>query len=253
MNRKFPLLLFMFLFLLGSGITTNVMRANPVAATPKRPLKTERKQARHHKTKKIKRHQRIVKRVKKETSISLLREYLPEYADIPEAQNVSNNDAFVEIPHGFDFHSPFASNRLRLELIRNIDRWLGTRYRYGGSSHRGVDCSGFTSTVISRTLNFAFQGNSRWQAGQFIPIFAMDSLQFGDMLFFTGRNRNSGRIGHVGIYLGNGVFAHSSTGRGVIYSHISEGYYSERFRWGGRFTTGSAEVLRDSDTIIQRH
>lgn len=176
-------------------------------------------------------------KVTRKKSIDLLREYLPEYADLHETQSPDLNDTYVALPYDFDYRSPFVSPQLRVELIQNIDEWLGTRYRFGGQSKRGVDCSGFTSVIMSETLNQPFHGTSRWQAQQFLPIFTPDSLQFGDMVFFSGRNRKAKRIGHVGIFLGNGVFAHSSTGRGVIYSHINDGYYSERFRWGGRFTT----------------
>jgi len=143
---------------------------------------------------------------------------------------------------------------LRAELIKNIDNWLGTSYRYGGKSRRGIDCSGFTSVVVNSTLDVSFSGSSRWQSKQLEPIFITDSLQFGDMIFFSGTNRRSPRIGHVGIYLGNGVFAHASSRRGVVYSHITDGYYTERFRWGGRFVnSGFAEsvdqTLEDREPI----
>jgi cell wall-associated NlpC family hydrolase len=171
--------------------------------------------------------------VPKQKSLTVLREYLPEYADLHETK--SPNATLLPLPEGFDTRSPFSDPVLRTDLIKNIDRWLGTRYRFGGSSRRGIDCSGFTSTVVSATLKQGFYGSSRVMAQRFIPICSIDSLQFGDLIFFTGRNKKADRIGHVGIFLGNGVFAHSSTGRGVIYTHITEGYYLERFRWGGRF------------------
>ncbi|MFN3781194.1 MAG: NlpC/P60 family protein [Candidatus Kapaibacteriota bacterium] len=50
-------------------------------------------------------------------------------------------------------------------------------------------------------------------------------------------------MGHVGIYLGNGVFAHSSTGKGVIITHISEGYYGERFRFGGKLSSDVFNIV----------
>ena len=64
-------------------------------------------------------------------------------------------------------------------------------------------------------------------------------MQFGDLIFFSGRNKKAKRLGHVGFYIGNGLFAHSSSGRGVIYTHISQGNYTERFRQGGRLPTES--------------
>ncbi|MDH7514814.1 MAG: C40 family peptidase [Bacteroidota bacterium] len=179
----------------------------------------------------------------------MLREYLPEIADIHETKVKGKGFSYISVPVTFDSRSPFADPFLRYDLLRNIDKWLGTRYRYGGSTSRGVDCSGFTSAVMSATLRTTFAGSSHVQAARFTPIFSVDSLQFGDMVFFSGRNRKSNRIGHVGVYLGNGVFAHSSTGRGVIYSHISEGYYTERFRWGGRFIAGRQNHIQTANVF----
>jgi cell wall-associated NlpC family hydrolase len=190
------------------------------------------KASRKH-TKKRHRRGKAGRSVPKERSLTVLREYLPEYADLHETK--SPNAAIPPVPGTFDTRSPYRDPALRINLITNINRWLGTRYRYGGSSRRGIDCSGFTSAIVSATLKNGFAGSSRVMAERFVPITSVDSMQFGDLIFFSGRNKRSERIGHVGIFLGNGLFAHSSTGRGVIYTHISEGYYLERFRWGGRF------------------
>ena len=183
---------------------------------------------------------------RKERALSVLREYLPRYADILEAEMVRFEDAFyggsslLPIKTNFDVRSPFANPFMRLQLMQVINNWLGTRYRYGGRSKAGVDCSGFTSQVMTEALGRDFYGSSRVQAARFNPITNPDSLQFGDMIFFTGTSRRSNRIGHVGIYLGNGIFAHSSTSIGVTFNHITDGYYSRRFRFGGRFMNAPA-------------
>jgi lipoprotein Spr len=182
------------------------------------------------------------KLARKERAFSVLREYLPRYADILEAEMVRFEDAFyggsslLPIKTNFDARSPFINPFMRLQLMQVINDWLGTRYRYGGRSKAGVDCSAFTSRVMTEALGRDFIGTSRAQAEQFTPIIDVDSLQFGDIIFFTGTRRSSNRIGHVGIYLGNGVFTHSSTSVGVTISHLTDGYYSRRYRYGGRFT-----------------
>ena len=181
------------------------------------------------------------KTLRKQRALSVLRDYLPAYADILEAEMVRleqlfyNGGSVLPISTSYDARSPFVTPLMRLQLLQTIDKWLGTRYRYGGRSVRGIDCSGFTSKVMTEALGKDFYGSSRMQARQFTPIFDVDSMQFGDIIFFTGTNRRSSRIGHVGIYLGKGVFAHSSTSRGVTFNHISDGYYERRFRFGGRF------------------
>lgn len=123
---------------------------------------------------------------------------------------------------------------LKEKLLANILLWLGTPYKMAGSSKKGIDCSNFVAQMIRQTLHINFPANAQTQSRLFTPIYTLDSLGFGDLLFFTGRDSKSNRIGHVGIYLGNGIFAHSSTGKGVIITHITEGYYLKRFRFGGR-------------------
>ncbi|MCB2203295.1 C40 family peptidase [bacterium] len=183
---------------------------------------------------------------RKERALSVLREYLPAYADILEAEMVRfekvfyNGSSTLPVSDSYDPRSPFVNPIMRLQLMQTIDKWLGTRYRYGGRSRRGIDCSGFTSKVYTEALGKTFRGSSRMQARQFTPIFDVDSMQFGDVIFFTGTNRNSRRIGHVGVYLGHGVFAHASTSRGVTFNHIKDGYYERRFRFGGRFISEHA-------------
>jgi cell wall-associated NlpC family hydrolase len=183
---------------------------------------------------------------RKERALSVLREYLPRYADILEAELVRFEDAFysgsslLPIKSDYDVRSPFANPFMRLQLVQVINEWLGTGYRYGGRSKSGVDCSGFTSQVITETLGRSFAGSSRMQATRFTPICDADSLQFGDLVFFTGTSRRSKTIGHVGIYMGGGVFAHSSTSIGVTFNHLTDGYYTRRFRFGGRFTNTPA-------------
>ncbi|MCX7909408.1 MAG: C40 family peptidase [Ignavibacteria bacterium] len=137
----------------------------------------------------------------------------------------------------------FSNNYLKEKLLNNILLWLGTPYKLAGSSKSGVDCSNFVAQIISKTLSIHFPANAETQSKLFTPIYDLKELTFGDLIFFSGTNRKSKRIGHVGIYLGNGIFAHSSTGRGVIITHISEGYYSERFRFGGRFSKGLLNIV----------
>jgi cell wall-associated NlpC family hydrolase len=258
MTRKAFRFLKLAALLLASGILVQTLHASSPPAGTKRAAITAGKAAtkkshKKHLSRKYKKrhaHKSLKakgKRVSKEKALTVLREYLPEYADLHEAKTAGSSIPFLPVPDNFDTRSPFANSSLRYDLVKNIDTWLGTRYRFGGSSKRGIDCSGFTSAVMSATLKQAFLGSSRVQAQRFVPIFNTDSLQFGDMVFFTGRSKRADRIGHVAIFLGNGVFAHSSTGRGVLYSHISEGYYTARFRWGGRFlsshyVTAQAEV-----------
>ncbi len=170
---------------------------------------------------------------KKQKLIQKLYEYFPLYEQWEKAESYFYND--YEFLNGFDKESIFSDYQLRKKLIERVNDWLGVRYRYNGRSRRGVDCSNFVSIIIEETLDKFIPAGSANQAALYANINKIDDLQFGDIIFFSGRNKKSKRIGHVGIYIGNGLFAHSSTGKGVIYSLLSDGYYLERYRSAARF------------------
>jgi len=114
-------------------------------------------------------------------------------------------------------------------FVREINRWSKVRYKMGGITKKGADCSGFVSKVFQNTLTIQLPRTSREQAkvGERID---QDELQFGDLVFFyKGGKRHSKRISHVGIYIGDGNFVHSSRRKGVGVDALSKGYYSQRF------------------------
>lgn len=115
------------------------------------------------------------------------------------------------------------------KILMEIIRWLNTPYKYGGSTNHGIDCSAFTSAVFKSSLNFNLLRSAREQFTQGEDV---DDLQFGDLVFFNTTRRV--RPGHVGIYLGDNLFAHSSSKLGVIVSSLEEGYYNQRFMGGRR-------------------
>lgn len=171
-------------------------------------------------------------------SLKKLKYYLLGYSIISFEQTYtkSTNDFLNE-------QTVFSNEFYKSKLLNIILHWLGTPYKLGGSTKKGIDCSNFVAQVVHNTFGINFPANAETQSRLFKPIDNIDELTFGDLLFFTGRNKRSKRIGHVGIYLGNGIFAHSSTGKGVIITHITEGYYSERFRFGGRLTTDIFNIV----------
>ena len=109
-------------------------------------------------------------------------------------------------------------------LNETIDDLLGIHYKYGGTTERGFDCSGFTSYVFEQ-FGIDLPRTSRSQAGIGTKITKKD-LRKGDLLFF---NTNGKNISHVGIYIGGGMMAHSSSKHGVSINKISEKYYVNRF------------------------
>lgn len=133
------------------------------------------------------------------------------------------------------------------QLYKNIYDWLGTPYRYGGDTKRGIDCSGFTNQIYSVAYNIPLPSSSRaiWQAS--VPVEKSD-LKEGDFVFFKIRR---GQISHIGIYLGNDKFAHASSSSGVIISDLNESYYRHYFYKGGRL--GNPEEQQSSSTNFQNN
>ncbi len=117
-------------------------------------------------------------------------------------------------------------NAHREDMMREIENLLGVPYLYGGTSRRGMDCSGFVQYVFTRSLSHSLprQVNEMYQLGVSVPI---DDLQFGDLVFFS-KIEHAG-LSHVGIYLDSNQFVHASMSNGVIFSKLDEPYYKSRY------------------------
>ncbi|HMK04990.1 MAG TPA: C40 family peptidase [Ferruginibacter sp.] len=118
-------------------------------------------------------------------------------------------------------------------LYNFIEKWWATTYRYGGSTQKGVDCSAYTATLLSDVYDIATPRISREQYKACEKI-GKDDLQEGDLVFFNTRGRRNKGVSHVGVYLRNGYFTHSSVGNGVTISHLDETYYSKKYIGAGR-------------------
>lgn len=115
-----------------------------------------------------------------------------------------------------------------LSLYQTIDDWYGTRYRLGGTSKTGIDCSAFVQTIFSSVFGITLPRMARDQYKATRRI-SRTELQEGDLLFFNTR----GGVSHVGIYLQNNKFVHASVS-GVMISDMFEPYYVRHFISAGR-------------------
>lgn len=120
-----------------------------------------------------------------------------------------------------------------INLYREAADWLGTRYRRGGMSRKGVDCSGFTNIIYNTVFDKKIERVSFDIANNLKESLSVDKLAPGDLVFFA-TNRRKSSINHVGVYLGDGHFVHASTKHGVIVSSLNEGFYQKTWRKGGR-------------------
>ena len=112
------------------------------------------------------------------------------------------------------------------KIVSMARPFLGTRYRSGGASPSGFDCSGFTMYLYAK-LGYSLPHSATAQYKNCGYAVAKADLQPGDLVFFSD---SSHAIGHVGIYIGNGQIIHArySVGKITIDS-LSASYYASRY------------------------
>ena len=165
-------------------------------------------------------------------------------ADAPENNNYTvavtaamapaNGGSSIEKCSAMQFRYAVMMNK-EVETITNmplynlINDWWATRYRYGGTDKDGIDCSAFSGKVLAAVygINLPRTAAEQYVASEKI---ALDELKEGDLVFFNTR----GGISHVGVYLGDNYFVHSSVSNGVTISSLTDDYYSRKFIGGGR-------------------
>jgi cell wall-associated NlpC family hydrolase len=117
--------------------------------------------------------------------------------------------------------------RLRQELLRTAERFIGVPYRWGGESTTdGFDCSGLTMVVYQLNgLELPRTSADQWRAGR--PVDRRE-MALGDLVFFSARGGR--HISHVGIYLGGDRFLHAP-GRGstIQAASLSSDYFRTRY------------------------
>jgi cell wall-associated NlpC family hydrolase len=118
------------------------------------------------------------------------------------------------------------------ELIMLAKSKLGNRYEPAKAGPDHFDCSGFVYFLYkSNGINIPRTSLAQSKSGKKL---SRQELERGDILFFDTHHRN--HVNHSGIYLGEGKFIHSSSGKayGVTISELDKGFYLDKFRWGVR-------------------
>jgi cell wall-associated NlpC family hydrolase len=123
----------------------------------------------------------------------------------------------------------YNSEDLALKLIETATNRIGTRYRSGGTSEEGFDCSGLVySTFSAYDIKLP---RSSFDQSFFGTKIDNKEVKKGDLIFFKTNGR--GRINHVGLVVevleDEIKFVHSSTSSGVIISSTKESYYERTF------------------------
>ena len=124
-----------------------------------------------------------------------------------------------------DAENILTSGLNRDQFLLEVVRYLGVRYSYGGSTKKGIDCSGFTCQVYQNAAGKPLPRSTaeQFRSGEKIT---KKKLQFGDLVFFNTTGRSPS---HVGIYIEDDIFAHASVVEGVTLSSLESTYYKKRF------------------------
>ena len=123
---------------------------------------------------------------------------------------------------------------LTRKVEEDAKKLLGKKYVWGATGPRTYDCSGFTQKIY-RDAGITIPRVSRDQAkvGQYVSY---KNMRKGDLVFFDTHKKKTGKVTHVGIYLGNNNFIHASSGakKIVIFNFEDKKFYKNRFLWARR-------------------
>ena len=111
-----------------------------------------------------------------------------------------------------------------VSLYKVIDDWFGTRYRFGGTSHKGIDCSALMQVIGQYVFGWALPRTAHAQYAIMEKV-AREDIKEGDFVYFHTTRRG---VSHVGMCLQNNKFVHASTSKGVIISDLDEDYWDNR-------------------------
>lgn len=118
---------------------------------------------------------------------------------------------------------------LKNKLFAAFSNWEGTKYKWGGTSRSGIDCSALTREVFKEVFGYELPRVSIDQVKKGRRIDTKD-LKPGDLLYFRPENR----INHVAVYLGNSLFINATSSKGVVLSSLNNSYWGKYFKYAVR-------------------
>jgi cell wall-associated NlpC family hydrolase len=119
-------------------------------------------------------------------------------------------------------------------LYKEATTWLHIRHVDGGTSRNGTDCSFLVYSLYKTVYHKTIERNSAAMLARNCKRINRNKLKEGDLVFFSTGGKSKSYVNHVGLYLKDNKFLHSSTSKGVIVSDLEEAYYRKTWVCGGR-------------------
>jgi peptidoglycan DL-endopeptidase LytE len=146
---------------------------------------------------------------------------------IPKIAEPEAGEEIVDFSGGTQ--KPWKTSEEKFMLVKVAKSFMGAPYRYGGDSVRGLDCSAFVKKIYDIfDVQLPRSARDQYKTG---PKVSRDQLAVGDLVFFRTK-RFAKYPTHVGIYIGEGNFIHSSSGHariGVKIDSLQTDFYNKTF------------------------
>ena len=127
-----------------------------------------------------------------------------------------------------------SSSHDNFELYKEAVSWLHVQHVDGGTSHSGTDCSFLVYSIYNTVYHKTLERNSAAMLNKNCERITKNQLREGDLVFFYTAVNSKSEVTHVGIYLKDHKFIHTSTSKGVNVSSLDEDYYRKAWICGGR-------------------
>lgn len=169
---------------------------------------------------------------------------------IPKTLSEEKQEEFVELTN--KNLKPWKSNDEKYMLVKVAKSFIGAPYKYGGNSVRGLDCSAYVKKIYEIfDVQLPRSAREQFHAGTKVN---KEELTVGDLVFFRTK-RYIKYPTHVGIYIGDGYFIHSSSGNGRIgvkIDSLNSDFYSRTYVGATRvkkpYIDENADVKRNTTT-----
>ncbi|MCX5805173.1 MAG: peptidoglycan endopeptidase [Proteobacteria bacterium] len=166
---------------------------------------------------------------------------------IPKITEEEKDDEFITLTN--KPLKPWKSSEEKYMLVKVAKSFVGAPYKYGGESVKGLDCSAYVKKIYDIfDVQLPRSARDQFKTGWKI---SKDNLAIGDLVFFKTK-RYAKYPTHVGIFIGDGNFIHSSSGHnrlGVKIDSLSSDFYSRTYIGATRVKQTSDENAETTKTF----